>query len=140
MAWAVSLGDELMKRINLYSIHFYDSRLKDTELKSMYYSSLVPLISTAWLFLYYFWKKIQLALFGSIDLILVTILQILYLGNQSVEKPINWWAVIKIVFYQLIVFVAEDALLIMSMIPGVNMLTNISIYMLIALLESNISR
>ena len=106
----------------------------------MYYSSLVPLISTAWLFLYYFWKKIQLILFGSIDLILITILQILYLGNQSVEKPINWWAVIKIVFYQLIVFVAEDALLIMSMIPGVNMLTNISIYMLIALFESNISR
>ena len=58
MAWAVSLGDELMKRINLYSKHFYETRLKDTELKSMYYSSIVPIISTAWIFLYYFWKKI----------------------------------------------------------------------------------
>ena len=35
---------------------------------------------------------------------------------------------------------AEDALLLMSMIPFVNMLTNIAIYFFIALLESYISR
>ena len=140
MVWAASLGDELIEIIHDYSTHFHDTRLKDTELQSMYYSSLVPLISTPWLFLYYLWKKVQLILFGSIDLILITILQLLNLGYQSVEQPISWFAVIQIIIYQIIVFMAEDALIFMSMIPIINILTNISIYLLIAVLESNISR
>ena len=128
----LGFGDTLYKQIDHYSTVFFKLKLED--MFDMYLSSIMPVLSTVWLFLYYGQKGFRTTFAGILDLWLLITLWITPYNYYQV----NWGSVLDVIKYQFMLNGAELSLVIMSLVPFLNLVTNIVLLILIKILEAKI--